>query len=372
MTVVFAGGGTGGHLYPAIAIADALRLQAAEITFAGSADRLETTIIPKAGYSLATVAAAPLPRRLSFELLRAVGRNVTGTWQSLRLLGAARPDLIIATGGYVCFPVALAARIRRLLRLSRAPIVLLEPNVSPGVTARVLAPMVDEIWGECAGFARGVRGKCRSTGVPVRASLRSLPSRAQAASRLRLDPSKATLLALGGSQGAHPINAALVRALEGKALPQNWQVLALTGEGDYASLSAALAANEGGPAFVVRPYLDEIADAYAVADLVLARAGASTLSELAALGKPAILVPYPFATEAHQAANAARFEAAGAVLVMSDRELEAGKLPAVLAQATAPEGLAALTANARALRSDDPLQRILARIDTLVRGNERS
>ncbi|MFY9719094.1 MAG: glycosyltransferase, partial [Candidatus Cybelea sp.] len=127
MTVVFAGGGTGGHLYPAIAIADALAQRAAQITFAGSADRLETTIVPKAGYSLQTVASHPLPRRLSFELIRAVMRNVAGTLQSLRLLHAVRPDLVIATGGYVCFPVALAARVRRLLRLSRAPIVLFEP-----------------------------------------------------------------------------------------------------------------------------------------------------------------------------------------------------------------------------------------------------
>jgi UDP-N-acetylglucosamine--N-acetylmuramyl-(pentapeptide) pyrophosphoryl-undecaprenol N-acetylglucosamine transferase len=371
VTVVFAGGGTGGHLYPAIAIADALAHRAAKITFAGSADRLETTIVPKAGYSLQTVASHPLPRRLSFELIRAVIRNVVGTLQSLRFLHAVRPDLVIATGGYVCFPVALAARVRRLLRLSRAPIVLFEPNASPGVTARLLAPMVDEIWGECAGFAPPSREKCRPTGIPVRASLGALPPREEAAARLKLDPSRPTLLALGGSQGARAINRALVSALRSNALPQNWQVLALTGERDFADVCAAVPA-AAAAAFVVRPYLDDIADAYAVADLVLARAGASTLGELAALAKPAILVPYPFATDAHQAANAVRVEAAGAALVITDRELEAGRLPAVLAEAVAPARLAALEANARKLSGDDPLQRILARIDALVCGNDGS
>ena len=159
MTVVFAGGGTGGHLYPAIAIADALSARGAQIAFVGSAGRLEAGIVPKAGYRLHTIAAHPLPRRPSFSLLRAAARNVQGTLQSLRVLAAARPDVVVATGGYVCFPVALAARIRRLLRRDAARIVLLEPNAAPGLTARLLAPMADEIWGECEGFARRPAGE---------------------------------------------------------------------------------------------------------------------------------------------------------------------------------------------------------------------
>jgi UDP-N-acetylglucosamine--N-acetylmuramyl-(pentapeptide) pyrophosphoryl-undecaprenol N-acetylglucosamine transferase len=366
VTVVFAGGGTGGHLYPAIAIADALRSRAT-IAFIGSADRLEMTIVPKAGYPLHTVSAHALPRRPSVDLLRAVAHNVKGTLQSLALLAAARPDLVVATGGYVCFPVALAARIRQLLGLSRAPIVLLEPNLAPGVTTRLLAPMVDEIWGECSGFARRSRAKCRPTGVPVRSALRSLPSREAAALRLELDPTRPVLLAIGGSQGARAINDALVRALQSNALPRDWQVLALTGAAEYEKVRAAvLAAKADETPFVVRSYLDEMGDAYAVADLVVARAGASTLGELAALAKPAVLVPYPFATEAHQRVNAARFEAAGAALVMTDQQLASGALPAVLAEATAPGRLLSLASGARQLAQKDPLAQILARIDTLV------
>jgi UDP-N-acetylglucosamine--N-acetylmuramyl-(pentapeptide) pyrophosphoryl-undecaprenol N-acetylglucosamine transferase len=367
VTVVFAGGGTGGHIYPAIAIADALRSRAT-IAFIGSADRLETTIVPKAGYRLHTVCAHALPRRLSFDLLRAVAGNVRGTLQSLSLLAAARPDLVVATGGYVCFPVALAARIRQLVGLSRAPIVLLEPNLTPGVTTRLLAPMVNEIWGECGGFPRRWRAKCRATGVPVRSSLRSLPSREAAALRLGLDPARPVLLAIGGSQGARAINDALVGGLQRNALPASWQVLALTGAAEYEKVRAAVGAVKAAETtpFVVRPYLDEMGDAYAVADLVVARAGASTLGELAALAKPAVLAPYPFATEAHQRANAARFEAAGAAIVMNDQQLASGALPAVLAEATAPQRLASLASGARQLAQNDPLAQILARIDTLV------
>ncbi len=363
MTVVFAGGGTGGHLYPAIAIADALRERRADVAFIGTADRLEATIVPKAGYPLDTIASHPLPRSPSLAVVRAIGANVKGTLQSLQLLARRKPDLVIATGGYVCFPVALAARIRRLLRLSTAPIVLLEPNAAPGLTNRLLAPIVDEIWG-AAGAPERLGAKYRPTGVPVRSTLRSLPRREDAVARLGLDPALRTLVAMGGSQGARSINDAVVNLVETNGVPAGWQLFALTGEGDYARVRSALQN--------ARPYLDDMADAYAAADLLLTRAGASTLGELAALGKPSILVPYPFAAEAHQAANAGRFEAAGAAVVLTDDELRAGGLGAVLARTVDPQRLAALAAGAGGLSAGDPLEAILARVDTLVsRKSER-
>lgn len=364
MTVLFAGGGTGGHLYPAIAIADALRGRA-RIAFVGSAERLESTIVPKAGYKLYTISAHALPRRPSPAFARAAAENLAGIAQSLRLLAAQKPDIVVATGGYVCFPVAFAARMRRFTRRSRARIVLLEPNRSPGVTARVLAPLVDEIWGECDGFNEKLRAKCRATGVPVRYAPQRLPSRISAAVRFGLDPNARTLLVIGGSQGAKTLNDAVLRLLQSHALPQGWQVLALTGAAQFAATDAALPA-EARENVVLRPYLDDMSDAYAVADLVLARAGASTLGELAALAKPAILVPYPFATEAHQAANAERFEAAGAAVILSDAQLAQGDLGGALARAAAPERLAELTAGAARLEGGDALAQILARIDALV------
>jgi UDP-N-acetylglucosamine--N-acetylmuramyl-(pentapeptide) pyrophosphoryl-undecaprenol N-acetylglucosamine transferase len=358
VTVVFAGGGTGGHLYPAIAIADALRRsRCAKVAFIGAADRLEATIVPKAGYDLHPVASRSLPRALSLELFGTIASNLKGTLQSLRLLASARPDLVIATGGYVSFPVALAARIRRFVRLSAAPLVLLEPNAAPGVTNRLLTPLVDEVWGpqrNCAGGA----AKYRATGVPIRSALRVLPRREDAIARLGLDPSRRTLVAMGGSQGARSINDALVSLIETNRLPAGWQLLALTGRSDYDRVRSKLPN--------AQPYLDDMADAYAVADLIVSRAGASTLGELAALGKPSILVPYPYAAEAHQAANAARFEAAGAAVVLADGELQAGGLPILLAQTVEPKRLQALADGAARLGGADPLLAILARIDTLV------
>jgi UDP-N-acetylglucosamine--N-acetylmuramyl-(pentapeptide) pyrophosphoryl-undecaprenol N-acetylglucosamine transferase len=373
VTVVFAGGGTGGHLYPAIAIADALRSRGVTPEFVGTSDRLETTIVPSAGYSLHAIASRPLVRRVSPELVRTAAANLAGTFQSLRLLRRLSPRAVIATGGYVCFPVVAAARVLRSLGLYRGPIALFEPNAQPGLTNRLLAPMVDEVWGAFADGDARFAGKYVATGVPVRSSLRVLPARDEAAQRLGLGPGRKTLLVMGGSQGARTINDAVAALIASNAVPAGWQVLQVTGEREYDRVRGILSGveglsgvNGGKTDTVVRPYLHDVADAYAVADLVLARAGASTLGELAALGKPAILVPYPHAAEDHQAANAARFAAAGAAVVIGDRELAAGGLRAVLDSAVSPQRLEAMQAAAQRLRVGDPVATIVARVEALI------
>jgi UDP-N-acetylglucosamine--N-acetylmuramyl-(pentapeptide) pyrophosphoryl-undecaprenol N-acetylglucosamine transferase len=361
VNVVFAGGGTGGHLYPAIAIASALGNGAA-IDFIGTADRLEATIVPNAGYRLHTVASRPLTRRLSLELVRTAFANLAGTLQSLRVVRRLRPDVLIATGGYVCFPAVLAARVLRVFGAFRGSIALLEPNARPGLTNRLLAPLVDEVWGAFPTGDPAFAGKYVYTGIPVRASLRALPSRDEAVERLGLSSARRTLLAMGGSQGARTINDALAALVKSDGLPPGWQLIHVTGEKEYDRVRAALGKTDG----AVRPYLHDLSDAYAAADLVLARAGASTLGELAALGMPSILVPYPFAAENHQAANAEQFAAAGAAVVVADRELDAGRLRMLLAQTAAPERLLELRAGAERLKTGDPIATILARIAALA------
>ena len=359
--IVFTGGGTGGHLYPAIAIADALA-DPEGTAFIGTADRLEATIVPKAGYRLYTVRSRPLVRTLSFAFAGTLLTNARGVWQSARLLARLRPRMVIATGGYVCFPVVIAARLLRGLRMVQAPIALLEPNARPGLTNRLLAPLVDEVWGAFPTGDARFRGKYVHSGIPVRASLAHLPPREEALGRLGLSPTRQTLLAMGGSQGARSINDALTTIVTNGALPPGWQLLHVTGEGEYDRVRATLGA-DAGPA--VRPYLHDLADAYAAADLVLARAGASTLGELAAVGRPALLVPYPHAADDHQSRNAELFAACGAAAVLSDRELVAGGLRVALERATAPGQLAAMRAAAERLQNGSPIATILARIAAL-------
>ena len=356
LNVVFTGGGTGGHLYPAIAIAQALG-DRANVTFIGSADRLEAKIVPQAGYPLVTVRSAPAKRAYV---------NVVGVFQAFGALRRLRPDIVIATGGYVSFPVVLAAR------MLGKKIALLEPNAHPGLTNRMLAPLVDEVWGAFAQADERFANKYVHTGIPVRAALRSLPARDAALERLGLSTKRSTLLAMGGSQGARSINDALTSLVKSDGLPEGWQLIHVTGEQEYDRVRSALGASRlpsGAPqhdSSVIRRYLDDLSDAYAAADLVLARAGASTLGELAAIGRPAILVPYPHAAEDHQRANAAMVAQAGAAVVVDDRELIAGKLRGVLADVTKPARLAELRAAAERERAADPLATILARVDALT------
>jgi UDP-N-acetylglucosamine--N-acetylmuramyl-(pentapeptide) pyrophosphoryl-undecaprenol N-acetylglucosamine transferase len=362
LNVVFTGGGTGGHLYPAIAIADALR-EHAKITFIGSADRIETTIVPKAGYALATVASRPLVRTLSPALAKTGLSNLVGTVQAMRILTRLKPDIVIATGGYVCFPVVLAARI-----LGKRPIALLEPNAKPGLTNRMLAGLVDEVWGAFREADPHFVGKYEHTGIPVRASLRALPSRDDAVARLGLSTKRKTLLAMGGSQGARSINDALTMLLKSDGLPDDWQLIHVTGEKEYDRVRSALRQAQGDTLGngAVRAYLHDLSDAYAAADLVLARSGASTVGELVATGRPAILVPYPFAADDHQRANAERVAATGAAIVVDDRELVAGRLRGILAEITDPARLEAMRLAAEAQRVADPIATILARVEKLA------
>ncbi|MDQ2866552.1 MAG: UDP-N-acetylglucosamine--N-acetylmuramyl-(pentapeptide) pyrophosphoryl-undecaprenol N-acetylglucosamine transferase [Candidatus Eremiobacteraeota bacterium] len=363
MNAVFTGGGTGGHLYPAIAVADALRESSdAVIDFVGVAGRLESTIVPKAGYRLHTVRSAPLDRSFSLKSLGTAAINVCGVAQSIGALWRLRPSIVVATGGYVCFPVVLAARILTSIRRMDCRIALLEPNAKPGLTNRLLAPLVDEVWGAFAHSNGRFSRKYVHTGIPVRAALRTLGARAEACSRLGLSPSRRTLLAMGGSQGARSINDSVASLLASGGLPPDWQVVLITGEREYGRVRALLGRDD--PA--VRPYLDDLGDAYAAADLILARAGASTIGELIALRKPSILVPYPHAAEDHQRHNAAILDQAGAAIMVDDRDLVDGKLGAILTDATSPARLRALSFAAARLGDVDPIPTILARVRALT------
>ncbi|GAC1392761.1 MAG: undecaprenyldiphospho-muramoylpentapeptide beta-N-acetylglucosaminyltransferase [Vulcanimicrobiaceae bacterium] len=372
MNVTFAGGGTGGHLYPAIAIADALLAQAHErgqslsVRFLGASDRLEAKIVPDAGFEVDFVPSRPLSRSRSFQTLVTAAVNLYGVLVAIKYLLARKPDLLIATGGYVCFPVVLAARILRACGIVRCPIALLEINAHPGLTNRLLAPLVDEVWGAFQAAAARFGSKYHQTGIPVRASLRVLPDRTDAAKWLGLDPSRRTIFAVGGSQGARSLNEAVTALVTRRALPEDWQVLHVCGERDYEYMKAEQRQPFGKNKVVLIPYLNDPAEAYAVSDLVVARAGASTLGELACIGIPSVLVPYPHAADDHQTANARAFVESGAALMIEDSALDGDQLWWALREAFEPERLARMREAARALAPNDALAAILARVDLLL------
>lgn len=368
LRVAFAGGGTGGHIYPALGIDDALRAQYApeayEPRFFGNRGGLEGKLVTS--MPLEYIPSAALQRKLSLGTLRTAIWNFVGVFVALVALARFKPLMVIATGGYVCFPVVVAARILQLLHVIDTRIALLEINAQPGLTNRLLAPLVDEVWATYAESERFFGKKMVVTGTPTRAALarRSLPAIAREA--LELDPSGTTIVAMGGSQGARSINEAIAALVTRRSLPVGWQVVHVSGERDFEYMRAEERILAEGNVVQLIPYLDDPSNAYAAADIIVARAGASTLAELAVTGTPSILIPYPFAAEGHQAANAALFERAGASIVVTDAELDGDKLWWTLRAALEPDRLATMRAAAATLAPSDAALVIVRRIEMLI------
>jgi UDP-N-acetylglucosamine--N-acetylmuramyl-(pentapeptide) pyrophosphoryl-undecaprenol N-acetylglucosamine transferase len=365
LKIAFTGGGTGGHIYPALAIDDALREQyradAYEPRFFGNKGGLEASLVTT--MPLTFVPSGPLQRSLSLATLRTFFVNAAGVVTALGALARFKPLVVVATGGYVCFPVVVAARILRTLRIVRCKIALLEINVTPGLTNRLLAPLVDEVWTTYAASEKSFGRKAVLTGAPVRASLRIAKDAPSARDRLELDPDRTTIVAIGGSQGARSINEAVAALVTRRTLGDDKQVLHVSGERDFAYMQAEERELAPGNRARLVPYLADPADAYAAADVVIARAGASTLAELAVTGTPAILIPYPHAADQHQAHNAALFEQAGAAVVLPDAQVDGDRLWWTLREVLDPDRNAAMRRAARSLAPRNAGAAIVARIE---------
>ncbi len=321
MKVILSGGGTGGHIYPALTIADQIkRLEPeAEIIFVGTRQGLEKDIIPRYGYPLQFIEVAGFKRSLSLDTLRSTGKLFTGLYDAYKIIEREKPDLVIGTGGYVCGPIVFMAALHHI------PCAIQEQNAMPGVTNKILARYVRKVFlgYKEAGKYFPERAELVYTGNPIRTEILE-HERAQAIAELGLDPLKRTILVSGGSRGARSINSAMVEAELALSGRQDVQVLHATGDVNYEKHMAELKKRGGvGENILVKPYLHNMPVALAAADLAVFRAGAIGLAELMAKGVPSILVPYPYATANHQEFNARAVEAKGAAKVILDKELTA-------------------------------------------------
>ena len=313
---------------PALAVADALRAEGAEVVFVGG-DRAELELVPAAGYELRTLRVVPLPRRRPLKAAQAGLIAAAAVRDARRIVRQARPSAVLGGGGYVAGPVGLSAV------LSRTPLVLTEADSHLGLTNRLLAPFARRV---CLSFP--INGKDGSryvlTGRPVPPPASDRPA---ARARFGIGPSESCVLVFGGSQGARSINRAAVEAFAGA----RFRVLHAAGERDLHALNAP------GPHYDLRGYISRFGEALLASDLVVARAGGS-IFEIAAHGKPAVLVPYPHATADHQTSNASFMERAGAAVIIPDRELTparlAGEVGSLLAD---PERLTAMARASAAL-----------------------
>jgi UDP-N-acetylglucosamine--N-acetylmuramyl-(pentapeptide) pyrophosphoryl-undecaprenol N-acetylglucosamine transferase len=318
-TIVLAGGGTGGHVYPALAIGDALKARGHEILYYGDPDRLEGKVVEKRGYAFRAVHAVGYPRsgwvgrfRFAFALLRETLRAAT-------MLRKDRADMVFGVGGYVSAPTVLASW---LLRVPRA---VHEANVAPGLANRLCAHVANLVLLTYPQTARLLAHDAphEIVGCPVNPKVLE-GDRGLSRKRYGLRPDLPVLLVVGGSLGAARLNEVAVAAA--RSATRRYQILHVTGPKYHEEISGLLAPLDGDgsqrPPVIVRDYEHKMGDAYAAADLVLCRAGSSTLAELTALGKPSVLIPSPNVTDNHQEANARGLESVGAAMVFTETDLD--------------------------------------------------
>ncbi|WP_309072792.1 undecaprenyldiphospho-muramoylpentapeptide beta-N-acetylglucosaminyltransferase [Arthrobacter sp.] len=317
LSVVLAGGGTAGHISPLLAIARALVTASpnARVVAVGTAAGMETRLVPAAGFRLETIERVPMPRRPGIDLLKLPVRLVRAVQQALKIVDAARADVVVGVGGYVSTPLYLAARIRRV------PVVIHEANAHPGLANRLGARIAHTV--AVAFKGTGLPGE-QWVGMPMRPEISTLDraaQRAEARAELGLDPVRPTLIVTGGSSGAASINRAVAAAAQKVVEADNRvQVLHITGRGKQVTGTDGALLTTGNYRQI--EYVDRMENVYAAADLLLARAGAATVCEVAAVGLPAVFVPLPHGN-GEQRRNAAELVAAGGALMVEDRQLSA-------------------------------------------------
>lgn len=328
MNVVVTGGGTAGHVFPALATATALRdRHRASVVFVGAADGHEATLVPQAGFRFVPVHVSAAQARVSVATLRAVALAFGGSRSVRELVRGS--DVVVSIGGFASGPAALAAR------RTRRPLVLIEPNSVPGIVNRIAARWAVAV---ATTFARtaarlpaGVR--VERTGNPIRTEIAAVRERrarlrVEACEAFGLEHDRTTVFVFGGSQGALHLDRAVAAALPLLAARGDLQLLVSTGPGRDAAVAGAVDRSAAIRVAVV-PFVDRMDRAFALADLVVARAGGS-VAEVTACGLPSILVPYPHATENHQEANARELVAAGAARMVLDRDLSSSTLAAAI------------------------------------------
>lgn len=355
MRVVIAGGGTGGHLYPGLALAEEIlrRTPDTEVIFMGSEKGIEARVIPREGYTIKFIPSEGFVGRSVFSKFRSILTFLKGVRLSYRYLEDIRPDIVVGSGGYVSVAPVVAARLLSI------PSIIMEQNSVPGRANRLLSHIVRAV---CVTYPESMRffpsEKVHLTGNPVRE--RVLHGSKETAYRIfSLKKDLFTVFIFGGSAGASSINKAMVEALQYLLdLRENIQFLHQTGEKDYELVKRAYRSYDY--MGTVTPYIYQMPEAYAVADIVVSRAGATTLSEICAVGKASILIPYPYAAGNHQELNAGKLESLSAAIMIKNSELNGKRLSVEIRKLfKLPEFRNKMKRNARGFGRPDAVKKIV-------------
>jgi len=325
MRVLITGGGTGGHIYPALSIAKRIKLEFvdADILYVGTEKGMESEIVPKEGFAFKTIRVKGFRRKLTFDTLVSIKELILGFNDANALIKEFKPDIVIGTGGYVCGPIVFLAALKKI------PTLIHEQNAFPGATNRILSKFVNKIAGS---FEESIKyfkdtSKVVITGNPIRQDILNM-NKEESYSDLKIDPKKQFLLSFGGSGGQSSLNKAMLEVLVQNNDNSNLQILHVTGKRHYDNFMSELkergikTLNEN---IRVVPYFFDMPKALAIADLMITSGGAIAIAELTAVGIPSILIPKAYTTENHQEYNARALEKKGASVVILEKDLN-GKI----------------------------------------------
>lgn len=369
MRIIFAGGGTGGHIYPALAVAKLLKenVKDAEIIFVGTKKGLEINLVPKEGFELRTITVSGFKRKISKELLKTIKDLFYGLREAKKIVEEFKPNIVVGTGGYVCGPVLLVAALKGI------PTLIHEQNVIPGITNRILSYFVDKIavsFEETKHYFHN-KNKVVFTGNPIRKEILN-KNKWESRSILGFQLRKPLILVVGGSRGAEKINQTIIEIIKRK-YDKPYQLAVITGEKHYSNFineleRAGVDVNDLEDIRII-PFAYNMPDYLSAADLIVCRAGAITVAEITAIGLPSIVIPSPYVADNHQEYNARLLEKSGASIVILEKDLSPDLLNDVILKVISDDAvLQSMKRNALNLGIKDAADRILKEIQTLVKG----
>ncbi len=362
--IIIAGGGTGGHLFPAIAIAQEFMAKNSEnkVIFVSTGNPFELSVLDKAGFTLEKITAEGIKGRGLLRQLRSIWKIPMGIFESIRIIKNFKPDLVMGVGSYASGPVAIGAWFMR------KKLILHEQNILPGITNRILSRFADRIYVSFKNTKANFNpGKVVYTGNPLRKEfMQKAKEKKNTTASAQKHPF--TVLILGGSQGAHSINEAVINALKHFRGKHNFYFIHQTGKQDEAAVKKAY--KDQGISCMVKSFFDDMPQQYQRANLIICRAGATTVAELAAVGKGVIFIPFPFAADNHQVLNARTFTESGAAEMILQKDLT-GRVIAKRIEyyASNKEALEVMAARAKSLGKPDAAKTIVEDCYKLIRNN---
>ncbi len=371
MKVIIAAAQTGGHINPGIAIANKIKKENknSEIMFIGTTRGLENDLVPRAGYELKTIEAYGINRKISMENIKNMFKTVKGLKEAKKIIKEFNPDIVIGTGGFICGPVLMAAKKYKI------PTILHESNAFPGVAVKLLSKKVDTI---LVGFEDAVKRlpkakKIVVTGTPTKIKKINLSNeqRERLINELKLNKDLPIVLVFGGSQGAKSINSTLIEIIKNKT-NTNYQIILASGPKQYDIIKENLAESNIDINKIknikIMPYIYNMEEMMNLADIIISRSGAMTTNEIAITGKPAIFVPFPFATENHQEYNARVLADVGAAKIILDKDLNATTLSNTLNEMLKDKNvLLKMGQNANKVAINDADEKIYEEIKKLIK-----